>query len=56
MVVASGFNAVLFFISAVEEHNAVRYTHLVKYVPHVISFQSVTQTTEVKSPPIQHVT
>ena len=38
IVVASGIHVVLFFTSAVDELNAVRHTHYVKYVSHITSF------------------
>ena len=38
IVVASGILVVLFFTSAVDELNAVRHTHSVKYVSHITSF------------------
>jgi len=38
IVVASVIHVVLFFTSAVDEQNAARHTHSVKYVSHITCF------------------
>jgi hypothetical protein len=53
LLLLQGF-VLCFFLSAVDEHNAVRHTHSVKYVP--LFFLLLRQTTDLKNLPISHVT